>query len=395
MADKKSKWERTSVQNLIRDRLSGRYYGRFVVSRKQKWVSLKTDVFSVAKLRLNAEAAKIAGLRQSRAAVVSGDATVGDLMRIYEERTKVNSELRQSSIESRMVALKKVQKTWPGIEQLPPKSITPSAIFDWAARFKKEGTGYVAPGATKAVRGNSATSVNRAIDTLRRVMDIAVQRGQIHTNPVSVKPTDGRLKKKVVQKRLVLPSVNEVEQLFLAIENNGAVGGWGAEAADLCRFLTYSGCRIGEVPLLTWRHVDNVRNVLHIPGEKTATSDRSIPLFPALKALLDRLKTRREKAAQFSADGRAPLGMNDPIFRLKECQKSIDSACRRVGVQRVTHHDFRHLFATICIESGVDIPTVSRWLGHSDGGVLAMRTYGHLRQDHSQEAALKVNFGGR
>jgi hypothetical protein len=30
------------------------------------------------------------------------------------------------------------------------------------------------------------------------------------------------------------------------------------------------------------------------------------------------------------------------------------------------------LFATRCIESGVDIPTVSRWLGHKDGGALAM-----------------------
>jgi site-specific recombinase XerD len=51
------------------------------------------------------------------------------------------------------------------------------------------------------------------------------------------------------------------------------------------------------------------------------------------------------------------------------------------------------LFATTCIENGVDIPTVSRWLGHSDGGVLAMKTYGHLRPDHSQSAAQKVQFG--
>jgi len=34
----------------------------------------------------------------------------------------------------------------------------------------------------------------------------------------------------------------------------------------------------------------------------------------------------------------------------------------------------RHLFATRCIESGVDIPTVSRWLGHKDGGALAMKS---------------------
>jgi len=57
-----------------------------------------------------------------------------------------------------------------------------------------------------------------------------------------------------------------------------------------------------------------------------------------------------------------------------------------------THHDFRHFFATTCIESGVDIFAVSRWLGHKDGGALAMRVYGHLRQEHSFAAIKKVAF---
>jgi hypothetical protein len=40
----------------------------------------------------------------------------------------------------------------------------------------------------------------------------------------------------------------------------------------------------------------------------------------------------------------------------------------------------------------VDIPTVSRWLGHKDGGALAMKTYGHLRDEHSTKMAQKVVF---
>jgi hypothetical protein len=40
----------------------------------------------------------------------------------------------------------------------------------------------------------------------------------------------------------------------------------------------------------------------------------------------------------------------------------------------------------------VDIPTVVGWPGHNDGGVLAMKTYGHLRPDHSLAAAQKVQF---
>jgi integrase len=71
----------------------------------------------------------------------------------------------------------------------------------------------------------------------------------------------------------------------------------------------------------------------------------------------------------------------------------MDRAAKKIGIARLTHHDLRHLFATRCIESGVDIPTVSRWLGHKDGGALAMKVYGHLRDSHSAEMALKVRFG--
>ena len=70
----------------------------------------------------------------------------------------------------------------------------------------------------------------------------------------------------------------------------------------------------------------------------------------------------------------------------------MTNAAQKVGMARITHHDLRHLFATTCIESGTDIPTVSRWLGHKDGGVLAMKTYGHLRDGHSQASAAKVRF---
>jgi hypothetical protein len=70
----------------------------------------------------------------------------------------------------------------------------------------------------------------------------------------------------------------------------------------------------------------------------------------------------------------------------------LETACRKLGFPQYTHHDFRHFFATTCIESGVDIPTISRWLGHCDGGALAMKRYGHLRQEHSLAMSKRVSF---
>jgi len=104
-------------------------------------------------------------------------------------------------------------------------------------------------------------------------------------------------------------------------------------------------------------------------------------MIPDMKLLLERLKAKR---VSVTAD--------KPVMEVHECQGAIDSACKKLGIVRITHHDLRHLFATRCIESGVDIPTVSRWLGHKDGGALAMKVYGHLRDQHSTSMAKLVSF---
>src|SRR5262249_25929119 len=108
---------------------------------------------------------------------------------------------------------------------------------------------------------------------------------------------------------------------------------------------------------------------------------RRVPLIPDARGLFERM---RSESSGESLDAK--------VFHVGECQKALDRACKKVGADRVTHHDLRDLFATRCIESGVDIPTVSRWLGHKDGGGLAMKTYGHLRREHSIAQAQRVTF---
>ena len=91
-------------------------------------------------------------------------------------------------------------------------------------------------------------------------------------------------------------------------------------------------------------------------------------------------------------NGRRKEAATACVMRVGECQKAMDKAAKKIGILHLTHHDLRHLFATVCIESGVDIPTVSKWMGHEDGGALCMKTYGHLRDAHSLSQAQKVQF---
>jgi integrase len=143
--------------------------------------------------------------------------------------------------------------------------------------------------------------------------------------------------------------------------------------------------RKGEANALEWRDVDLDTGEIIVRGDPESRTKnwelRRVPLIPDARTLFERM--RRERAEE-------PL--NAKVFLVRECQKALDRACKKVGTDRITHHDLRHLFATRCIESGVDIPTVSRWLGHKDGGALAMKTYGHLRREHSISQAQRVTF---
>ena len=145
------------------------------------------------------------------------------------------------------------------------------------------------------------------------------------------------------------------------------------------RFLCYTGLRLGEAHAARWKDVAEGRLVVR--GTKSDSAHRHLPLSPALEELLDEIREYRDTAKP-----------TEPILRKKHIDKPLNDACDRLGIPRLRHHDLRHYFATKAIQSGVDIPTVAKWLGHSDGGVLAMKTYSHVTDEHGMDQARKLRF---
>lgn len=150
-----------------------------------------------------------------------------------------------------------------------------------------------------------------------------------------------------------------------------------SNGALVIEFLARTGLRINEARQLQWSHVE--RDCLRAPGAATKNGlPRTLPFIPGLFDVIEKL---RAVASGARADFILPQTM---------CQTALRRACRRLGLPRLSHHDFRHLFATRCIQSGVDLPTVARWLGHQDGGALLAKTYFHLVDEHSRRMAAKV-----
>ena len=58
----------------------------------------------------------------------------------------------------------------------------------------------------------------------------------------------------------------------------------------------------------------------------------------------------------------------------------------RAGLPKVRFHDLRHTFATMALQNGVDVKTVSSMLGHYSAG-FTLDTYAHVTTSAKREAA--------
>ena len=56
------------------------------------------------------------------------------------------------------------------------------------------------------------------------------------------------------------------------------------------------------------------------------------------------------------------------------------------GLPHIRFHDLRHTFATLALQNGADVKTVSSMLGHYDAG-FTLRTYTHATRQKQDEAA--------
>ena len=59
---------------------------------------------------------------------------------------------------------------------------------------------------------------------------------------------------------------------------------------------------------------------------------------------------------------------------------------KRARLPKVRFHDLRHTFATLALQNGVDIKTVSGMLGHFSAG-FTLDTYAHVTTAAQKEAA--------
>jgi len=350
-------WEKTRVQGLYRHK-NGNYYSRTFIGSREEWKSHRTKVFSIAEARHQKQKKSIQQRRATAGATDTGKLTFAQAVQLYLDALDNDTEKKASTKTYQREIISVLRKGFD--PDKPIKRITASECQQWAA-----------------TRKGSATRYNGAVGILRGILQVGVDSGAMPVNPAA------SLERRTVRSEVPeLPTQAQFAKMLSVMRTGGAR--FSKLCADFVEGLACTGLRKKEANRLTWRDVDlmngkiRVRNI----GEGTKNrEERIVPLNPDAIELFTRMEQESPSTER-----------DEPVFQVRESQKAMDRASKVAGVPRITHHDLRHLFSTSCIESGVDIPTVSRWLGHKDGGALLMKVYGHLRDDHSMAAAKTVRI---
>ena len=154
-----------------------------------------------------------------------------------------------------------------------------------------------------------------------------------------------------------------------------------------------TGLRRGELLGLKWEDIDfehaNLRvkrQIARINGEvveaplKTKNAYRTLPLA---EDTIQVLKQQKKKVGSnpwvFPSPTGGPISPDSVLHMLHRVLK-------RAGLPRVRFHDLRHTFATLALQNGVDIKTVSGMLGHFSAG-FTLDTYAHVTTAVQKEAA--------
>jgi integrase len=232
--------------------------------------------------------------------------------------------------------------------------------------------------------------------TLHSALQQAVKTGMIGRNPASfVQPP------KEPSSEMAILNESQVSQLLIAAQ--------GSRLEALIHLAVISGMRQMELLGLKWNDLDWIKQSLRIErqllkpdGEgvqfsspKTRYGKRSISLgaktIETLRKHYEQQRAEQRKAGEawkefgliFTTQHGTPI---NPRNLLRDYKKLLHAA----GLPPIRFHDLRHTCASILLNQGVPVITVSRRLGHAKASI-TLDIYGHLIPTMQTEVAEMID----
>lgn len=227
---------------------------------------------------------------------------------------------------------------------------------------------------------NGTRSVDLELTILANVLNLAVRRGALKSNPLI-----GRTRYSVAEDirhcREVAPTPDGLKQIENWLRAKNEHG-----AADLVHFLAFSGLRIGEGLALDWEAVDWAEKLIHVKREKRGIMPW-VPILPEMETLLKAMQERATSHLLFPS----PF---DPMKRRDDSavRHRITAACKALGLGHVTPHGLRSYFVTQARVCGLSDAEIAMLIGDKTGPAIIALTYGDVRPDHLLKQAQRIRF---
>ena len=368
---------RANGEGNIRKRKDGRWEGRYTVGHDPetgkaiiKNVLGKTQAEVKEKLKKAIE--ENVGIDYGRAKAY----TVGTWLEVWVENY-AKIKLRPSTFKTSQGFLKNHIK--PQIGNIPLAELTSLDL----QRFYKhllDGGRVDRVEAKKKPKGLAPKTVRNIHQMIGSAYNLAIEQHLVTKNP-----TQGCALPTVEHKEMKTLTADQLSAFFQEARDSGVYELYYLDLA--------TGLRRGELLGLKWTDIDLDRGVLKIQRAisrqngkvveaplKTKNAYRTLPLSADA---IDVLKQQRRKTSNsewvFPSPTGGPMSPDSVLHMLQRVLK-------RAGLPRIRFHDLRHTFATMALQNGVDVKTVSSMLGHYSAG-FTLDTYAHVTTDAQLKAA--------
>ena len=369
--------KRANGEGNIRKRSDGRWEGRYTAGynpetgkRIIKNVLGKTQTECKAKLAAAMEATK--GVDVSRA----DEYTVATWLRSwYDIYAKPN--VRVATADRYRLVIE--QYTIPRIGSI---KLTKLTAHDLQKLYKE----LMESGRTRGKSGHgnpglSSTTVRSLHLMLHNALNRAVKERLILRNP-----TEDCIAPKVQKFEMQILPPEHIKDYLDAADKRGLLPMFYLELV--------SGLRKGELTALLWSDLDIQNKTISVSKQaykvdgkmtvmppKTANSIRHIALSNETLDMLKKLKEENPDSKYiFTSPVTGEMYHPDSVVNL---HKKI---LKEAGLEHIRFHDLRHTFATLALQNGVDVKTVSAMLGHSSAG-FTLATYTHSTTAAQHQAA--------
>ena len=269
----------------------------------------------------------------------------------------------------------------PGLGHIPLNRLTAKDMQQFFVWLKTEGRADQSDGET-----GLADSQLRNIHSLCwRALEKAVSGNLIPQNPASGcklpparKGEMNLLSREAMQKLLIQAKEEKYYELFLL------------------EFAT--GLRLGELTVLQWEDLNLTTGELRISKQavvigsevvvtepKTKAAVRTLLLPPKVLEVFREYRKRNVSRWLFPSPKKEDSPLLPSVVR-QRLHRLLDHA----GCERMRFHDLRHTFATLALESGKDVKTLSAMLGHVSAAT-TLDIYTHITDDMRLTAAANID----